>query len=173
MQHKGLVIAARTMLVMLVVAAVIMLGLGIVVLLRNDPPEVSGFLRSAFGRVFAVFAVAMAALLGIPSGLGLWAMAGANADDAVPALPRPARLILSGVAIATVVAAGVVIVSSLNVAALIELALVGLVALSTLGLAGATSFSIHRWRAIASAVALIAVVFGTAWLLRALLDFPR
>ena len=173
MHHKGLVIAARTMLLMLVIAAVIMAGLGIVALLRNDPTEVSGWLRSVFGKVFAVFAFAMATLLGVPSAVGLWAMAGARDADAVPALPRTARLILSGIAVATVVAAAVVIVSSLSVAAVVELALVGLVALGALGLAGATSFSTHRWRAIASAVALIAVSLGTAWLLRALLAIPR
>ena len=143
------------------------------VLLRSDPPELSGWLRNAFGTVFAAFAIAMAAMLGLPSALGLWAMSGANSDDAVPALPRPARLILVGIAVGTVVAAGVVLVAVISVAALIELALVALVAMGTLGLAGATSFSPHRWRAIGSAVALILVSLGIAWMLRAILAIPR
>jgi len=173
MKRKSLVMASRTMLVMLAIAAVAMLGIGVVVVLRGDPPKPSGWLRSAFGQVFAAFALAMAALLGVPSALGLWAMAGASSDDAVPALTRPTRRILGGVAVATVVVAAVVIVWSLSVVAVVELALVGLVALGTLGLAGAISFSIHRWRAIGSAVALIVVSLGTAWMLRALLGIER
>ncbi len=91
----------------------------------------------------------------------------------MPALPRPARLIFAGIAVATVVVAAIVIVFSLSVAALFELALVGLVAMGTLGLAGATSFSIHRWRAVGSAVALVLVSLGTAWMLRAILAIAR
>jgi hypothetical protein len=157
------------MLVMLAIAAAVMLGLGVVVLLRNDPPELSGWLRTLFGTVFAAFAIAMAALLGIPAALGLWAMAGANAEDTVPALPRPARRTLLAVAIGTVAATAVVLVLATNVATIIDVAQLALVAMGTLGLAAATSFSPHRLRAIGSAMALIVVSLGTAWMLRALI----
>src|SRR5262245_6852337 len=172
MSHKGLVIASRTMLVMLVIAAVAVLGLGLAVVVLSDPPEVSGWLRNAFGTVFAVVAVGLAAVLGIPSGVGLWAMSGATGDGATPALPRPARLTFAGVALVTVVITAVVLVVTGSAVAVLNLGLMALVALGTLGLAGAIAFSPHRLRAILSAGALVLVVVGTVWILRAFLATP-
>jgi hypothetical protein len=172
MRRKRLVIVSRTMLVMLVVAAVVVLGLGLATLILIDPPEVGGWLRSIFGRVFAVVAIALAAVLGIPSGVGLWAMAGANAEDSAPALPKLAREILAGVAIATVVVTVIVLVVTGSAVAILNLGLIGLVALSALGLGGAVAFSPHRARAAASAVALVLVAVGTAWVLRVFLATP-
>jgi hypothetical protein len=48
---------------------------------------------------------------------------------------------------------------------ILNLGLLGIVALGTLGLAGAVAFSPHRWRAILAAIALVVFVLGTAWLL--------
>src|SRR5262245_20742063 len=75
---RVLVIGSRTALVMLAIAAGAMLALGAVALLLVDPPEVDGWLRSVFGTVFGYMAIGMAAILGIPAGIGLWAMAGAT-----------------------------------------------------------------------------------------------
>jgi hypothetical protein len=47
----------------------------------------------------------------------------------------------------------------------LNIALLALVAMDSLGLAGAVSFSPHRVRAIVSAVALVLVVVGAAWVL--------
>jgi hypothetical protein len=46
---------------------------------------------------------------------------------------------------------------------LLDLGFIGLVALLTLGLAGAASFSPHRGRAILSGLALVLVVAGATW----------
>jgi hypothetical protein len=89
MSQRVLVNAARVVLVMLFVAGLAMLGLGVFVLLRNDSPEVDGWFRVLFGKVFSTVAFGMAAVLGIPSAVGVWAMLGANREGAVPA-PVPA-----------------------------------------------------------------------------------
>ena len=102
MHRTALVNASRLVLTMLLIAAVVLLGLAIAIQVLGDPPEVEGWLRAAFGKVFGVVAVSLAAVLGIPAAVGLWAMAGSTAEDAAPALPLQARRILVGVAIVTV-----------------------------------------------------------------------
>ena len=165
MSRRTLVIVARTVLIMLLVAAAVLLGLGIVALIRADPAEADGWLRVLFGRVFGTAAVGLAAVLGVPSGLGLWAMAGAREPDAVPALPPVTRQALAGVAIvATGITAVVVLTRGIS-ALVLDLGLIAIVALATLGLAGAVAFSPHRGRAMASALMLGAVVLGTLWVL--------
>jgi hypothetical protein len=166
MTHKRQVYVSRTMLVMLVVAAVVVIGLGIAAAVLVDPPETDGWLRYAFGQVFSTAALILGAVIGVPSAVGLWAMSGANAEGAVPALPRPARLVLGAVAIVTVVATAVILLVTGSAVGVLNFGLLALVALAVLGLGGAVSFSTHRWRAILSAVALVLVVAGTAWILR-------
>ena len=165
MHRRTFVIASRTMLLMLVVAAVAVLGLGAASLLLGDSSEVSGWLRTVFGAVFGVVAIVLAAVLGVPSGVGLWAMAGASAEDSIPALPPRPRMTVFAVAIVVVVLTAVVLLVTGSSVAILNLGLLGLVALFSLGLAGAASFSPHRGRAIASAVALVAVAVGTLWVL--------
>jgi hypothetical protein len=165
MNRRRIVIASRTMLIMLLIAGLAVIGLGAVTLILGDPPEVSGWLRTLFGKVFAVVAFGLGTVLAIPSAIGLWAMAGASADDAVPALPRMLRLVLAGAAVAIVVATVVVCLTTGSALFVLNLGLIGLVALSALGLAGATNFSPHAWRAALSGVALVIVVVGSSWLL--------
>ena len=55
--RRALVAGARTALVMLVIAGAVMVGLGIVTRVLTDPPEVDGWLRSAFGSVFSTMAL--------------------------------------------------------------------------------------------------------------------
>jgi hypothetical protein len=165
MHHKALVNAARIVLTMLLIAGVVLLGFGIAIAVLGDPPEVQGWLRTIFGKVFTVVAVAMAAVLGVPAGIGLWSMAGANADDAVPALGETPRRVVAAVAIVAVVATAVVLVATGSALAILNIALLALVAMDTLGLAGAVSFSPHRGRAMVSAVAFVLVVIGAAWVL--------
>jgi hypothetical protein len=164
-KSKGLVYASRTVLIMLLVAALVVLGLGLAIVIFGDPPETGGWLRAIFGKVFAVVAGALAAILGIPAAIGLWAMAGATAADAVPALPPRARQALAGLAIATVVVTAVVLVFTGSAVGVLNLGLLALVALASLGLAGGAVFSTHRGRAIVSGVALVLIVVGTAWIL--------
>ena len=171
--HKALVVGARTMLLMLVIAALVVLGLGVVALIRGGGPEVDGWLRAAFGQVFGVVAVGMAAVLGVPAAAGLWAMAGANADDAVPALGAMPRRTLAGIAIATVAATGLAVLLDGSQVRILNLGVVGLVALALLGLAGAVSFSPHRGRAALAAAALLVVAIVTGWaLVRVFLGTP-
>jgi hypothetical protein len=165
MNRKRLVYASRTVLIMLLVAALVVLGLGVAILLLGDPPEVSGWLRAVFGQVFAYVAFGLAAILGIPSAIGLWAMAGATAEDNVPTLPPLARQVLVAVAVIAVVATGVILLVTGSSMTILNLGLLGLVALSCLGLAGGAAFSAHRWRAITSGVALVLIVLGTFWVL--------
>ena len=165
MNTKGLVIASRTVLIMLLVAAVVVLGLGLAIVLLGDPPETGGWLRAIFGKVFAIVAASMAAILGIPAAIGLWAMAGATAEGAVPALSPRTRQVLAVVAIATVVVTAVVLLLTGSAARILNLGLLGLVALAALGLAGGSVFSVHRGRAIVSGVALVLITVGTAWIL--------
>ena len=169
MNHKRFVIASRTMLLMLVIAAVALLGLGLAALVLSDPPEATGWLRSVFGGVFGVVAVGLAAVLGVPSGVGLWAMAGATAQDVAPALPRPTRFAFGAIAIGTVAVTTLVLLLTGSAVTILNIGLLLLVALGSLGLAGAVSYSPHRARANISAVALVLVVLGTAWVLRVFL----
>ena len=167
MSHRTRVNLSRTVLVMLLIAALAVLGLGVFFDLRGDAsaPTIEGWLRTLFGKVFLVVAVGLAAVLGIPSAIGLYAMAGANAEDAVPALPEPARVGFAALAIGTTVVTAIVLLVTGSMVRVLNLGLLGIVALGTLGLGGAVAYSPHRWRAIVSAVALIALVVGTAWLL--------
>jgi hypothetical protein len=166
--RRALVIGSRTALLMLVIAALVILGLGAVALIRGGGPEVDGWLRAVFGRVFGVVAVAMAAILGIPAGIGMAAMAGATAGDAVPALGATTRRLISWVAIGTVVVTALAVVTGGSQVLLVNLGIAGLVALALLGLAGAVAFTPHRGRGIVSAVALLAVAAGTLWVILAI-----
>jgi hypothetical protein len=165
LNRRRTVIVARTTLIMLFIAGLAMLGLGALSLARADTPEAEGWLRYAFGRVFGVVALGLAAVLASPSGVGLWAMAGATADDAVPALSETPRRVLGGLAAATIAITGVVLLLTGSAATVLNLGLLGLVGLASFGLAGAVAFSPHRGRAILSGVALVLVVVGTAWVL--------
>lgn len=165
MNRRAVVIASRTMLTMLLIAGLVVIGLGAATLILGDPPDVEGWLRAAFGKVFAVVAFGLGTVLAIPSGVGLWAMAGATADDATPALPRPVRIALAGIAVAAVAATVVVCLTTGSAVFVLNLGLVALVALAALGLAGAAYLSPHVGRAALSAVALVLVVAGTAWVL--------
>jgi hypothetical protein len=157
--------ASRVVLTMLLVAAVVLLGIAIAIAVLGDPPEVQGWLRTAFGKVFSVVAVALAAVLGIPAAVGLWAMAGSTAEGADPALAPLPRRVLLGVAIATVAVTAVVLILTGSVAAVLNLGLFALVAMASLGLAGAVNFSPHGGRAAVCGVALVLVAAGSAWLL--------
>jgi hypothetical protein len=164
-RRKRLVLLARTTLIMLFIAGLVMLGLGVASLLLVDPPEVNGWLRFVFGRVFGVVAIGLAAVLGIPSAVGLWAMAGAREPDALPALAETPRRVLAGVAGGTVAVTAIVLLVTGSAATILNLGLLGIVGLACFGLAGATSFSPHRLRAILSGVALVLVALGSLWVL--------
>ena len=165
MHHKAWVNASRVVLMMLLIAGLVLLGLAIAIAVLGDPPEVQGWLRTIFGKVFGVVATALAAVLGVPAAIGLWAMAGANIEGATPALPVRARQVFVGVAVVAVVATALILLVTGSSVTILNLGLLGIVALASLGLAGAANFSSHRWRAIASAGALCLVVAGTAWVL--------
>ena len=167
MHRTAMVNASRLILTMLLIAAVVLLGLAIAIQVLGDPPEVEGWLRTAFGKVFGLVAVSLAAVLGIPATIGLWAMAGSTAEDATQALPLQARRIFVGVAIVTVVVTAAVLIVTGSAAAVLNLGLLALVALASLGLAGAIEFSPHRNRAALSAIALVLISLGSAWLLEA------
>jgi hypothetical protein len=167
MSHRARVIASRTVLLMLLIAALAVLGLGVFFYLRGDAsaPDVEGWLRTLFGKVFLVVSIGLAVVLGVPSAIGLYAMAGANKENAVPALPEPARVGFAALAIGTTVVTAIVLLATGSMVRILNLGLLGIVALGTLGLGGAVAFSPHRWRAIVAAIALIAFLVGTAWLL--------
>lgn len=164
-RRKRLVLLARTTLIMLFIAGLVMLGLGAASLILVDPPEVSGWLRYIFGRTFGIVAISLAAVLGIPSAVGLWAMAGAREPDAVPALGQTPRRVLAGVAAVTIGITAVILLVTGSAATILNLGLLGIVGLASFGLAGATSFSPHRARAILSGVALVLVAIGALWVL--------
>jgi hypothetical protein len=164
-RRKRLVLLARTTLIMLFIAGLVMLGLGAASLILADPPEVDGWLRYVFGRVFGVVAISLAAVLGVPSAVGLWAMAGAREPDAVPALGETPRRVLAGVAGVTIAVTAIVLLVTGSAATILNLGLLGIVGLACFGLAGATSFSPHRLRASLSGVALVLVALGSLWVL--------
>jgi hypothetical protein len=163
--RRAMVIGSRTALLMLLIAALAILGLGVVALVRGGGPDVDSVLRTLFGQVFGVIAIAMAAILGVPAGIGMAAMAGATADGAVPAIGGTARRILVGVAVVTVAATAVAALVGGTQIRIVDLGLVGLVAIALLGLAGAVAFSPHRGRGVLSAVALVLVALGIIWAL--------
>lgn len=165
MHHKGLVNGSRLLLTMLLIAAVVLLGLAAAIGLAGDPPEAGGWLRVIFGEVFTVIAVGLAAVLGIPSAIGLWAMSGANVDGAVPALDPRWRRLVAGFAVATAAVTAVVLLVTGSAATVLNLGLLAIVALASFGLAGAASFSTHRVRAVVCAGALVLVAAGAAWVL--------
>jgi hypothetical protein len=165
-RHRALVIGSRTVLLMLLIAALVVLGLGVFFYLRGgDDPTVEGWLRTIFGKVFLGVAIGLAAFLGIPSLVGLWAMSGANKEGAAPALDRPVRMAFAGIAIAAVIVTAVVLLMTGSAITIPNIGLLAIVALATLGLGGAVSFSTHRGRAILAAIALVAFVVATAWIL--------
>jgi hypothetical protein len=163
--RRALVIGSRTAMLMLLIAALAVLGLGILAAIRGGSPEVEGWLRVVFGKVFAVVAVAMAAVLGIPAAIGLAAMSGATTPEAVPALPRSPRLVVVGLAIATVAATALAILLGGTQSLLLNLGVAGLIALALLGLGGAVWFTPHRGRGWLATAALLAVAAGTLWIL--------
>jgi hypothetical protein len=163
--RKAFVIASRTVLLMLGIAAVVLLALGLAIRLLGDEPEVGGWLRAVFGQVFSVAAIGLAAVLGAPAAVGLWAMAGATQADAEPALSPQVRHVFVGIGVAMTVITAVVCVATGSGFAIVNLGLVGLVTLATLGLAGATNFSPHRAGAVLSATALVLVSLGALWVL--------
>jgi hypothetical protein len=163
MSQRVLVNAARVVLIMLFVAGLAMLGLGVFALLRSDTPEATGWLRAIFGKVFATVAFGMAAVLGIPSAIGVWAMLGANKEGAVPALPRNAQLVAAAGGIVATGATALVVLADGTISTVLNIVLIALVAMATLGLAGATAFSAKRNRAIVAGAALAIVVAGALW----------
>jgi hypothetical protein len=110
----------------------------------------------------------MAAILGVPAGIGMAAMAGATADGAVPALGETTRRVVRWVAIGTVVVTAVAVLIGGSQMLIVNLGIAGLVALALLGLAGAVSFTPHRGRGLLSALALLAVAAGTLWVILAI-----
>ena len=165
MSPKAVLIASRTTLTMLLVAAAVLAGLGVFTLLRTDAPEVDGWLRAVFGEVFGRVALALAAVLAVPSGIGLWALVGAGDEGSVPALAPGGRRALAVVGIATVVLTAVVLVVTGSAVTILNIGLLALVALAALGLAGAAALSRRRGRAILAGVALVLVAAGALWVL--------
>ena len=148
---------------MILIAGVAVLAIGLVALFLVDEPELDGWLRYAFGTVFGYVALGMSAVLGVPSAIGVWAMAGAAEPKAVPALSSPVRRVVAGSAIVAVVGTAVVVLLGGRGATLLDLGLIALAALLSLGLAGAACFSPHRGRAVLSALAMASVMVGILW----------
>jgi hypothetical protein len=92
-------------------------------------------------------------------------MSGATKPGNVPALSPTVRQALPALAIGTTVVTAVVALTTGRGPLLLDLGLIGIVALATLGLAGAVRFSPHRGRAILSAITLAIVSLGTLWIL--------
>jgi hypothetical protein len=76
-----------------------------------------------------------------------------------------ARIIVSVAAAGTVLCAAAVLLVSGRGASILDLALTAIIALSTLGLAGAASYSVHRGRAILSAASLLLTMAVLGWML--------
>ena len=166
--RRALVNASRLVLAMLAIAALALVALGAAsLLLTGDQPEVDGWLRAIFGRVFGIVAIGLAATLGVPSAIGLFAMAASTREDAVPALPPAVRTAVAVVGIGATVLTAVVLVATGSSMTILNVALLALVAMATLGLAGAASFSPHRVRAWISAAAVVLVALGALWILNA------
>ena len=157
--RRALVNGSRTALVMLLVAAAVLAGLGVLSLARVSPDQ-GDWLRSLFGKVFGTVALGLAAILGVPAIVGLWAMAGATAEGAVPALSERARRVVAGLAAATVVLTVFSRLVGGSGPLVLNLGIVGIVALASGGLAGAAVFSPHRWRSIVSAIGAVLVGAG-------------
>ena len=85
--RKRLIIVSRTTLIMLFIAALAVLGMGVLVVIRGDPPEVDGWLRYVFGRVFGARALAPHRVLALlPSALrSSWASPRGSACGQCPA----------------------------------------------------------------------------------------
>lgn len=157
---------------MILVAAVVVLVLGVVAQLLVDPPEVSGWLRYAFGMAFGHMAIWIAAILGLPAAIGLWSMAGANEPDAIPALsPLLRRVIVATVAIALIGVAAFVLLGGRGVT-LFDVGFLGLCALLVLGLAGAAVHAPRRGRALLSAAVMILGLAGIGWFVARVLGSP-
>jgi hypothetical protein len=171
-RRRRLVLGARTGLVMILVAALVVLCLGMAALLLVDPPEVSGWLRYAFGMAFGHIALRIAAILGIPSAIGLWAMAGAAEPEAVPALSPLAGRVIAGGAVVVLVGLAIVVLVGGRGITILDVAFLGLCSLLTLGLAGAAAFGPYRGRALLSAVALGLIVAGILWFVARILGMP-
>jgi hypothetical protein len=163
--RRALVIGSRTTLLMLFIAGLAMLGLGLLSFLLTDPPEIGGWLRSVFGEVFGTVAFGLAFVIGVPAAVGLAAMSGASIADASPALSPTVRRAFAAVAIATVAVTAVVLLTRGSGSSVINFGLLGLVALASFGLAGATWFSPHRARAALSSAAVVVVAAATVWVL--------
>jgi energy-coupling factor transport system substrate-specific component len=126
---------------------------------RSDDARAGGFLSLAAG-----FAAAFIALQIVQATIGL-AIDPADPNSQNRFVVIGIVIVLVGVAVVTVVVTAVVLIVTGSVATVLNLGLLALVALSSLGLAGAIEFSPHRNRAAVSAVALVLVALGTAWLL--------
>lgn len=157
---------------MILVAAVAVLVLGIVALVLVDPPEVSGWLRHAFGMVFGHMAIWIAAILGIPAAIGLWAMAGANEPDAIPARSPLLRRVITAIVAIALVGVGVFVLVGGRGVTLFDVGFLGLCALLVLGLAGAAAFAPRRGRAFLSAAAMVLVMAGIGWFVLRVLGAP-
>jgi len=163
--RRVLVIGSRTAVLMLFIAGLAILGLGVLSFFLTDPPEVDGWLRSVFGTVFAVAALGIGVVIGIPAAVGLSAMSGASHPDAPQALSPEVRRVVVAIAITTVVITAVVCLTSGTAFRILNLGLVGLVGLASFGLAGAAAFSPHRVRAALSGVAVLLLAAATLWVL--------
>jgi hypothetical protein len=146
---------------MILMASLVLLGIGVVALVLADPPEVDGWLRSLFGAVFGRMALAMAVVLGIPSAIGVWALAGATAPDVTPALGPSIGRVLVAIAFVVVGALALVVLVGGRGATLLDLGFIGLAALLILGMCGAAVLSPHRLRAVTSAAGLALVMAGS------------
>jgi hypothetical protein len=160
------VLLARTTLIMLFIAALVLLALGAAALILPDTPEVDGWLRYIFGRVFRGHGDRPRGSAGDPVrrrpvGDGRCARARCRTGAR-----RDARAGFSRAwAAVTIAVTAVVLLVTGSAATILNLGLLGIVGLASFGLAGATSFSPHRARAILSGVALVLVALGSLWVL--------
>jgi hypothetical protein len=163
--RRALVAAARVALVMLLVAGVAMAVLGALALARSDPMPVEGWLREAFGEVFGTLALAVGGAIGLPAAIGLWTMAGARHEDAVRALGRGSRLAASALGVGSVLMIVLAMLVRGGGLSIVDVGIVGLVALFAFGLGAAATVSPHRNRALVSVILLALVVLGSLRLL--------
>ena len=92
-------------------------------------------------------------------------MAGATAPGTSQHCHRPCARRSPALAIGTTAVTAIVALTTGRGPLILDLGLIGIVALATLGLAGAVRFSPHRGRAILSAITLAIVSLGTLWVL--------